>query len=278
MAIQNRRGAYGNFDPTKMVAGEFAVVQDNDPNSSTGRSLYICFEPGVVKRVADYEDIQDMVAEVAEEYVEDFDEAVTALTTLIPATEQAKDDANAAAASVQTLLSGHNTSLGFGYGECGTSSTTADKTVSITGFSLAEGGIVSVRFTNETASFSTLNINSTGAKSVRYMNSSSVSGVLRAGDTGTFIYDGTYYHLIAIDRMRPIWINLGTVSSLPINKNNSIIKANMKCVKAVLGTPSAQTGDWTVTTSNGSLTVDGTISGSTTLEIMLESVVSVTIS
>lgn len=33
--------------------------------------------------------------------------------------------------------------------------------------------------------------------------------------------------------------------------------------------PSAQTGDWTVETANGSLNVTGTISGSTTLELIL---------
>ena len=189
MAIQNRRGAYGNFDPSKMVAGEFAVVQNNDPNSSTGRSLYICFAPGVVKRIADYEDIQDMVADVAEGYIEDFDDAVTALTTLIPDTVQAKNDANAAAISANAAAAAANAAVA------------------------------------------------------------------------------------AIQE--PLWVNMSTVSSLPVTLNNAKITSDMICSAYVLGTPSAQTGDWTITTANGSVTVSGTISGSTTLMLLLEKVESI---
>lgn len=58
-------------------------------------------------------------------------------------------------------------------------------------------------------------------------------------------------------------------SSLPITITNSNITEDMVVVNSVLGTPSAQTGDWTVTTSNGSLTVAGSISGSTTLTLYL---------
>ena len=41
MSIQMRRGDYTDFDPTKMVPGEFAVVQENDPAVMTGLP-YIC--------------------------------------------------------------------------------------------------------------------------------------------------------------------------------------------------------------------------------------------
>jgi len=78
--------------------------------------------------------------------------------------------------------------------------------------------------------------------------------------------------LFGIFRSMPLWVNLGTVSSLPVTKNISDITADMKCTASLLGTPSAQTGDWTVTTADGSVTVSGTISGSTTLEIKLEKV------
>lgn len=51
MAIQNRRGVYADFDPTKMVPGEFAVVQNGDPLSGDGKSVYIAFNAGNVKRI-----------------------------------------------------------------------------------------------------------------------------------------------------------------------------------------------------------------------------------
>ena len=76
MAIQMRRGDYADFDPTKLVAGELAVVTSGDPNSDTGRALYICFEPGVVKRVTDYEDLIDQINAATQEIQQRFTNAV----------------------------------------------------------------------------------------------------------------------------------------------------------------------------------------------------------
>ncbi|MBQ6621538.1 MAG: hypothetical protein IJH75_01725 [Mogibacterium sp.] len=47
------------------------------------------------------------------------------------------------------------------------------------------------------------------------------------------------------------------------------ITADMYVVAAVLGNPSAQTGAWTATTAAGSVTLSGSISGSTTLTLFL---------
>ncbi len=44
MAIQMRRGNLANYDPDKMLSGEFGVVTDED-------ELYISFGPGNSKRV-----------------------------------------------------------------------------------------------------------------------------------------------------------------------------------------------------------------------------------
>ena len=48
MAIQNRRGVYGDFDPDKMIPGEIAVVTEGDPNTGTGARVYVCVKPGQV--------------------------------------------------------------------------------------------------------------------------------------------------------------------------------------------------------------------------------------
>ena len=53
MAIQMRRGAYAEFDPLKMLPGEWAVSIDNEPQK---QMVYMCFAPGVVKRMATLED------------------------------------------------------------------------------------------------------------------------------------------------------------------------------------------------------------------------------
>lgn len=49
MAIQNRRGAYNNYDPNKMVSGEFAVAMDE-------QKLFIAFAPGLSKRILTEDD------------------------------------------------------------------------------------------------------------------------------------------------------------------------------------------------------------------------------
>jgi hypothetical protein len=67
-------------------------------------------------------------------------------------------------------------------------------------------------------------------------------------------------------------ITQSSVSSLPITISDSRILAKHKVVNSVLSNPSAQTGDWTVTTSAGSLTISGSISGTTdiTLDLSLK--------
>ena len=65
-------------------------------------------------------------------------------------------------------------------------------------------------------------------------------------------------------------IEVASFSSLPQTVTNKNITSDMVVTNSVLGTPSAQTGDWTVTTANGSLTIAGSISGSTTLTLYLQ--------
>ena len=64
-------------------------------------------------------------------------------------------------------------------------------------------------------------------------------------------------------------VEVASFSSLPQTITNENITEDMVVVNSVLGTPSAQTSDWTVTTANGSATVAGSISGSTTLTLYL---------
>lgn len=70
----------------------------------------------------------------------------------------------------------------------------------------------------------------------------------------------------------PLWVNCGTISSLPTTLNNALITSDMVCTAYVVGSATAQGSDWTVTTATGAVTISGSISGSTTLEIKLENV------
>ena len=83
------------------------------------------------------------------------------------------------------------------FATCETAAATAAKTVTLTGFTLAAGAIVTVKFTaTNTAANPTLNVNSTGAKAIMYRGSAITAGYLAANRVYTFVYDGTDYELI----------------------------------------------------------------------------------
>lgn len=66
-----------------------------------------------------------------------------------------------------------------------------------------------------------------------------------------------------------VTVNMGTVSSLPLTMTATGVTDKMVCIASTLGTPSAQTGDWTITTATDAVTISGTISGSTTVKLVL---------
>ena len=55
--IQHRRGAYADYDPTKVLPGELVVVQSDDPATDDGKSIYIGTASGIIKRLATAEEI-----------------------------------------------------------------------------------------------------------------------------------------------------------------------------------------------------------------------------
>lgn len=70
-------------------------------------------------------------------------------------------------------------------------------------------------------------------------------------------------------RIPDLVVHMGTISALPVTKSVQGVTSDMVVVSAVLYTPSAQTGHWTVTTNENSVTVSGSISGSTSLTLHL---------
>lgn len=93
-----------------------------------------------------------------------------------------------------------NASLGQGYGTCSTAAATVAKVVSLSSYSLVKGGVVAVKFTYAVPASATMNVNSKGAKAIFYRGSAITANVIKAGDLATFIYDGTRYHLLTVDR------------------------------------------------------------------------------
>lgn len=101
MAIQNRRGIYENFNPSKMLPGEIAVVLSGDPESTSGRSVYVCFQAGVVKRFTTYEDfeteLQNATEEVQAAFTAEIQSAINNAIIATNAANAAVSTANAAA-------------------------------------------------------------------------------------------------------------------------------------------------------------------------------------
>lgn len=83
------------------------------------------------------------------------------------------------------------------FGTCSTAAGTAAKVVALTGFVLATGAEITVKFSaTNTAANPTLNVNSTGAKAIRYKNAAVPSGYIVANKTYRFVYDGTYWQIV----------------------------------------------------------------------------------
>ena len=108
-------------------------------------------------------------------------------------------------------------SSGFGYGLCDTASDINSKTVTIENYNISANGIVSINFTNAVLANSTLNINNWGDKAMFYHNAAITDGIIVAGDTATFIYDGEKYHCIAIDTAKETAASIPILTSDPAN-------------------------------------------------------------
>lgn len=244
MAIQNRRGDYNDYKPSRMLSGELGVTLDNDPKAVDGKALHVAFAPGVDKTLMTFEDAEGMIEDAteqatAEAIAEATSRAETAATT---ATSQATASKSYAVGDTGSR-SGENTDNSKYYKEQAASSastaTTKASEASASATAAADGE----------------------AWAVGKRNGSDVPST-----DPTYHNNAKYYAETVSNAVR---VNMGTISSLPITKTAIGVNSNMAIAQAVLGTPSAQTGDWTVNTATNSVTVSGTISGSTTLSLLL---------
>ena len=94
-----------------------------------------------------------------------------------------------------------NEKLGQGYGTCSTAAATTTKSVTLTNYVLIPGGIVSVKFTNSVPSSATMSVNNKTAKPIYYRGGAIGANIIQAGDVATFIFDGSYYHLLTVDKV-----------------------------------------------------------------------------
>lgn len=117
----------------------------------------------------------------------------------------------------------YNAKFGSGYGTCSTAAATTAKVGTLDAFVLKKGGVAALKFTYaNTKASATLNINSTGAKPIFWRGAAITADyIIEAGDTVSFMYDGTRYHIISIDR--PIDTALSPTSRNAVR--NSVVHA-----------------------------------------------------
>ena len=92
-----------------------------------------------------------------------------------------------------------NVALGHGYATQNNSSAATAITAALGSYALTANGIVSVHFNYDVPANATLNVNGKGAKAIYHRGAAIAAGVIKAGDTATFVFS-TYYHLISVDR------------------------------------------------------------------------------
>lgn len=88
-----------------------------------------------------------------------------------------------------------------GRGTCNSSPGTSTKTVSMGGVTIKAGSVFAVYFSYNVRPNAKMKINnSVQANPIYHRNAPIGDNQIRGGDTATFIFDGSYYHLLAVDR------------------------------------------------------------------------------
>lgn len=121
-----------------------------------------------------------------------------------------------------------------GYGSCSTdpeSNQSSPMVVTMSGYEIHTGGIVVVKFTHNVRGNSTMNINGQGAKPIYKDDSPITSGVILAGSTATFMYDGTNYNLVSVSNAQLV-DNL--VTSVDSGSSNTQYPS-AKCLYNIVG-------------------------------------------
>lgn len=93
-----------------------------------------------------------------------------------------------------------------------------------------------------------------------------VTQVPRSGDEFRLIISNAQPTVIGDAK---VLIVSATVNSLPVTFIDDEIEEDMVVLKSEVGSPLVQNGDLTVTTGDGNLTIEGSISGSTDISIYL---------
>lgn len=172
------------------------------------------------------------------------EDAVFTDTTYDPATQSSS---GLMSAQDKTRLDTLNTKVinTTGFATCSTAAGTAAKTATITGFTLATGATVRIKFSNtNTAASPSLNVNSTGAKPIKLYGTTAAgttpSTSWNAGEVVELVYDGTN------------WLIQNRAYPDATTSASGLMSASDKSKLDAIGT--IIDAEWTATSSSASLT------------------------
>ena len=119
--------------------------------------------------------------------------------------------------------------LGIGYGTCTTAAATAAKAATLSNYALVTNGTVAIKFTNAVPANATLAINGKTAKNIYYRGAAITAGIINAGDTATFFYNGSQYHVIAVDNVeKPTFTEASTRANIESGETFTTILGKIK--------------------------------------------------
>ena len=119
--------------------------------------------------------------------------------------------------------------LGIGYGTCTTAAATAAKAATLSNYALVTNGTVAIKFTNAVPANATLAINGKTAKNIYYRGAAITAGIINAGDTATFFYNGSQYHVIAVDNVeKPTFTEATTRANIASGETFTTILGKIK--------------------------------------------------
>lgn len=104
MAIQMRRGQRKDFQPSKLLPGEWAVSIDA---ATDNQIVWMCFAPGVTKRMGTYEDFRKQIEEATEDILNEYRTQLNIILEEVQRlAQQTRDDKNTVATiktEIQTI-------------------------------------------------------------------------------------------------------------------------------------------------------------------------------
>lgn len=250
--IQNRRGVYSAFDPTRLMPGEFAVVQSGDLTTDSGMSIYLCISAGHVLRIVTSEELQGILSSF-ESLTDDVQGALDDIQTALAKLNAIESVQEEIESVVTTYLSNHPELM----------TTVLDG--SITTLKLADGAVTTAKIANSNVTTAKLADEAVSGTKIAdeaittdKIADEAVTEDKLADEITTFTAASTRANIVSEETFPTI---LGKIAKFFADIENGVVTS---IANKVLKAGDTMTGDLLVqkTSSNANVGVNETTSGS----------------